>query len=91
MPPLYQLPSRPGVFSRFFSLVVVLATLALSFFVGLIVFFVILGLVLVIPLVVYLRLRWLRHRVRTQRPAAGEGATLEGEYTVSKRTRDQER
>jgi predicted lipid-binding transport protein (Tim44 family) len=88
MSPLYSLPPRPGAFSRFLSLVAVLATLAFSFFLGVIVFFAILGLVLVIALVVYLRLRWLRHRMGTQRPAAGKGATLEGEYTVSKRSRD---
>ncbi len=85
---MHRLPSSQGVFSRFFSLVVVLATLALSFFLGLIVFFAILGLVLVIALAVYLRLRWLRHRMGGRRPVAGESATLEGEYTVSKRSRD---
>lgn len=86
MVPVYSLPPKQGVFSRFLSLVALLATLALSFFLGLIVFLVILGLVLFLALGLYLRLRWLRGRVpRGPSPGPPDGVTLEGEYTVSKR------
>lgn len=91
MPMLYSLPPQRGAFSRILSGVVLLAIVAISFFLGLFVFLIILGVGLVAGLVLYLRLRTLRRSLRqAPRPGRGGGVTLEGEYTVSKSPRDRD-
>lgn len=88
MPVIYRLPRQQGLFSRLLSAIVLLAIFAAAFFLGMVLFLVILGTVAVLALVFYLRLWWLR-RTSAGRPQASpqSGVTLEGEYSVSKPTR----
>ena len=77
-----QLPSRPGLLARIISAVALLAVFAVSFAVGAVLFLVIVGLVAVLGIAFYLRLRWLRRKLRQVSPPRRGGDVLEGEYTV---------
>lgn len=77
-----QLPSNPGPLARVISAVVLLGVFAVSFAVGAVLFLVVLGLVVTLGVAFYLRLRWLRHRMRRAPPPRRGGDVLEGEYTV---------
>ncbi|HSN17049.1 MAG TPA: hypothetical protein VLV87_02470 [Gammaproteobacteria bacterium] len=79
-----QLPTRPGLLGRVISAVILLMVFAAAFAVGAVLFLVVLGLVVVLGIAFYLRLRWLRHQWRQRAPSARrhEGHVLEGEYTV---------
>lgn len=92
MSPVYRFPSQGHLFSRLLSAIVLLAVFGVSLMLGMIVFLVILGVLALSAIALYLRFWWLRRRMdRRSRPAPGGGVTLEGEYTVSKPHRDEER
>lgn len=79
---MQQLPAKPGLLARVLSAIVLLAVFALSFTVGLVLFLVVLGLVTILGIALYLRLRWLRREWQQQSPPPRGGDVLEGEYTV---------
>lgn len=85
MPMIFRLPPSQGVFARLLSALLLLAVFAVSLFLGLALFFVILGVAAVVIIALYLRIWWLR-RGQPRKPEAGSrgGVTLEGEYTVAK-------
>ena len=85
MPPRISMPPGRGPFSRLLSAVVLLIALSLSLFLGTVLFLTVLGAGVLLALVLYLRFLWLRRQLaRRLGPAPGGGLTLEGEYTVSK-------
>lgn len=77
-----QLPAKPSLLARVLSAMVLLAVFVLSFTVGLVLFLVVLGLVTVLGVALYLRLRWLRRKWQQQSPPQRGSDVLEGEYTV---------
>lgn len=85
MPLIYRLAPSQGVFARLFSALVLLAVFAVALFLGLAIFFVILGMAVVAGIALYLRFWWLRQQRGRHPPAGpGGGVILEGEYTVAK-------
>ena len=79
---MQQRPSRPGLLARVISVVILLAVFAASFAIGAMLFLVIVGLVAVLGIAFYLRLRWLRRKLQQVSPTRRRGDVLEGEYTV---------
>ena len=88
MPFIRRLPPTQGAFSRLLSALILLAVFAVSLFLGAVLFLVVLGALVLLFLIVYLRLRWLRRKRKGQAPRGpGGGVILEGEYTVTKSAR----
>jgi len=86
---MYRFPPAQGPVSRFLSALVLILIFALAFFIGTVLFFVVLGVLGILFLVFYLRFWWLRRRWTKEHPQAAQrdSMTLEGEYTVSKRAK----
>ena len=92
MSPVYRFPSQQSLLSRLLSAIILLAVFAASLMLGMVVFLVILGAAVLFAIILYLRFWWLRRRMgRRSRPARAGGVTLEGEYTVSKPPRENNR
>ena len=76
------------------------AFLVAAFFLGFVVFLIVGGIALLSALVVYIRIRWLQHKLRKQgadRPgpfensqsrSRADSSTIEGEFTVISRDRE---
>ena len=78
-----QLPANRGLLARLMSAAILLAVLAVSFTLGLVLFLAVLGLAVLLGLALYLRGYWLRRKWRQPpSPPRGGGDVLEGEYTV---------
>ena len=82
---IYRLPPSQGVFARLLSALVLMAVFTVALFLGLAIFLVILGIVVLAGIALYLRFWWLRRQQGGRPPARPSGGvTLEGEYTVAK-------
>lgn len=77
-----RLPTRPSTLARVVSTIVLLVVFAVSFALGAVLFLVILGAVAVLGTAVYLRFRWLKHKLQQASPPRRGSDVLEGEYTV---------
>lgn len=77
-----QLPSQSSPLTRLISAALLLVVFAVSFAAGAVLFLVVLGLVVVLGVALYLRLRWLRHKWQQPPPPRQGGDVLEGEFTV---------
>ncbi len=94
--PYYISPPPSGPVARFLGAIVAVLAMAGAVMLGMVAFVVIAGLGLVLGLVVWLRLVWIRrrlHRQGHQRPAPRTQAdpsseVIEAEYTVVSRDRD---
>ena len=92
MSPVYRLPPGRSLFSRLLSTSVLVTALILAFFLGTVLFLVVLGAGLLLALVLYLRFWWLGRRLsKRPGPAPEGGVTLEGEYTVTKSAKAEDR
>lgn len=88
MSPVYRFPSGRGPLARLLSTLILIGALALAFSLGVFIFIIALGVAVILGLMFWLRLWWLRRQWAKHRPlepAPGGGVTLEGEYTVDKR------
>jgi predicted lipid-binding transport protein (Tim44 family) len=94
--PYYISPPPSGPVARFVGAIVAVLAMAGAVMLGMVAFLVIAGIGLVLGLVVWLRLIWIRrrlHRRRHQGPATSTQAdssseAIEAEYTVVSRDRD---
>lgn len=85
MPLIYRQPLQQGMLSRVLSVLILLAAFTISLFLGVVLFLVVLGALVLLFLIIYLRLRWLRRKFRQRPPAGPQGPViLEGEYTVER-------
>jgi len=92
MSPVYRFQPQRGLFSRLLSAAILLAAVTASLLLGTVLFLVILGAIVLLSVALYLHFWWLRRSAsQSPRRGPGGGVTLEGEYTVSKRPRDEDR
>jgi uncharacterized iron-regulated membrane protein len=83
---MQQLPRSRGPFARLLAALALLAAFTVAFFLGTVLFLVVLGAAVLLGIVLSLRFWWLRRRWAREapppdRPEARRGVTLEGEYT----------